>query len=170
MEALNGDSRSLVVVETYFADLGFTDAAERQAKRRLAYALNQLLEARKLSEADAAKMVGVTEAKVTMTNRDKSAVPTPVAIVGIPGGLEVRHDRLKELVKMKRIDAYEVIGREVVLYWRTLDAGQTADVSLSLVAAVPGTYTAPASRAYLYYTDEFKQWVPGVGVTITPKE
>ena len=65
MEALNGDSRSLVVVETYFADLGFTDAAERQAKRRLAYALNQLLEARKLSEADAAKMVGVTEAKVS---------------------------------------------------------------------------------------------------------
>ena len=106
---------------------------------------------------------GVTEANVTVTNRDKAAVPTPVAIVGIPGGLEVRHDRLKELVKAKRIDAYEVIGREVVLYWRTLDAGQTADVSLSLVAAVPGTYTAPASRAYLYYTDEFKQWAPGCG-------
>jgi alpha-2-macroglobulin-like protein len=111
---------------------------------------------------------GVTEANVTVTNRDKAAVPTPVAIVGIPGGLEVRHDRLKELVKSKRIDAYEVIGREVVLYWRTLDAGQTADVSLSLVATVPGTYTAPASRVYLYYTDEFKQWAPGVRVTITP--
>jgi hypothetical protein len=38
-----------------FADLGFPDAAERQAKLRLAYALNQVLEERKLSWADAAK-------------------------------------------------------------------------------------------------------------------
>jgi hypothetical protein len=29
-----------------FADLGFPDAAERQAKLRLAYALNQVLEER----------------------------------------------------------------------------------------------------------------------------
>lgn len=36
-----------------FADLGFHDAVERQAKLRLAYALNQVLEARKLSQADA---------------------------------------------------------------------------------------------------------------------
>jgi hypothetical protein len=40
---------------------------------------------------------------------------------------------------------------------------------LSLVAAVPGTFTAPASRAYLYYTDEFKDWVRGSQVTITPR-
>jgi predicted XRE-type DNA-binding protein len=34
-----------------FADLGFPDAAERQAKLRLACALNQVLEKRKLSQA-----------------------------------------------------------------------------------------------------------------------
>jgi hypothetical protein len=43
-----------------FADLGFPDAAERQAKLRLAYALNQLLEGRKLSQADVAKVLGLT--------------------------------------------------------------------------------------------------------------
>src|SRR5713101_9610071 len=48
-----------------FADLGFTDAAERQAKLRLAYALTQVLEARKLSQADAAKVLGVTQPKVS---------------------------------------------------------------------------------------------------------
>jgi predicted XRE-type DNA-binding protein len=48
-----------------FADLGFPDAAERQAKLRLAYALNQVLEARKLSQADAAKVLGVTQPKVS---------------------------------------------------------------------------------------------------------
>jgi Helix-turn-helix domain len=37
-----------------FADLGFPDAAERRAKLRLACALNQVLEARRLSRADSA--------------------------------------------------------------------------------------------------------------------
>ncbi|MCY3018976.1 MAG: hypothetical protein NTW87_08110 [Planctomycetota bacterium] len=112
---------------------------------------------------------GATEANVTVTNKAKEVVPTPVAIVGIPGGLEPRHDQLKELVKKGTIDAYEVIGREVVLYWRTMAADAKVDVPLSLIAAVPGSYTGPASRAYLYYTDEHKQWVEGVKVSITPK-
>jgi len=111
----------------------------------------------------------VTEADVTVTNSAKEGIPTPIAIIGIPGGLEVRHDQLKELVKSGKIDAYEVRGREVILYWRQLKAAQAVRLPLSLVAAVPGTYTAPASRAYLYYTDEFKDWVAGPQVTITPR-
>jgi hypothetical protein len=112
---------------------------------------------------------GVTEATVSIVNKSDQAIPTPVAIVGIPGGLEVRHDQLKELVKAGRIDAYEVIGREVVLYWRYLKAKDKFDLPLSLVAAVPGSYTGPASRAYLYYTDEYKTWAPGLKVSITPR-
>lgn len=48
-----------------FADLGFPDAAERQAKLRLAYALNQLLAERQLSQAEAAKVLGVSQPKVS---------------------------------------------------------------------------------------------------------
>jgi len=109
---------------------------------------------------------GVTEATVSIANKSDQVLPTPVAIVGIPGGLEVRQDQLKELVKSGRIDAYEVIGREVVLYWRHLKAKDKFDLPLSLVAAVPGSYTGPASRAYLYYTDEYKNWAPGMKVSI----
>jgi hypothetical protein len=112
---------------------------------------------------------GVTDAIVSIANTSDQVLPTPVAIVGIPGGLEVRHDQLKELVKSGKISAYEVIGREVVLYWRYLKANDKFDLSLSLVAAVPGVYTGPASRAYLYYTDEYKSWAPGLKVTITPR-
>jgi uncharacterized protein YfaS (alpha-2-macroglobulin family) len=112
---------------------------------------------------------GITEARVVVTNKSDKDAATPVAIVGVPGGLEVRHDQLKELVKEGKIDAYEVNGREVVLYWRQIKAGAKADLSLSLTAAVPGTYTAPASRAYEYYTDEFKQWVEGATVKIAPR-
>lgn len=46
-----------------FADLGFPKAAERQAKLRLAYALNQVLEGRKLSQADGAKVLGLIQPK-----------------------------------------------------------------------------------------------------------
>ena len=110
-----------------------------------------------------------TEANVTVRNKSKEVVPTPVAIVGLPGGLEPRHDQLKELVKKGTIDAYEVLGREVVLYWRTLAGEANVELPLSLIAAVPGTYTGPASRAYLYYTDEHKRWIEGAQVEIAPK-
>jgi hypothetical protein len=47
--------------------------------------------------------------------------------------------------------------------------GITGDSLSECGAAVPGTYTGPASRAYLYYTDEFKCWTQGLGVTISPR-
>jgi predicted XRE-type DNA-binding protein len=56
-----------------FAGLGFPDAAERQAKLRLAYALNQVLEERKLSQSDAAKVLGVTQPKVSALRHYKLA-------------------------------------------------------------------------------------------------
>lgn len=111
-----------------------------------------------------------TEARVFVTNKSDQKLPTTVAIFGVPGGLEVRHDQLKELVKKHTVDAYEVIGRDVVLYWRGMEPRKKLDVSLSLIAAVPGTYTGPASRAYLYYTDNHKTWLAGLKVSIAPKQ
>jgi hypothetical protein len=39
-----------------FADLGYADAAERQAKLRLAHALNQVLDTRHLTQVAAARV------------------------------------------------------------------------------------------------------------------
>src|SRR5947199_2323315 len=71
----SGERRETVTRGTrnVFADLGFPDAAERQAKLRLAYALNQVLGARKLSQADAAKVLGVTQPKVSALRHYKLA-------------------------------------------------------------------------------------------------
>ena len=124
----------------------------------------------RLSLADKNMTEGeLTEARLTVINKDKEKVPNPVAIVGISGGLEARHDQLKELVKAERIAAYEVLGRDLVLYWRALEGGERVDLPISVLAAIPGTYTGPASRAYLYYTDEHKTWVDGMRVEITPR-
>jgi predicted XRE-type DNA-binding protein len=56
-----------------FADLGYVDAEERQAKLRLAYALNQVLDERKLTQAQAAKVLAVTQPKVSALRRYKLA-------------------------------------------------------------------------------------------------
>jgi len=56
-----------------FADLGFPDASRRQAKLRLAYALNRVLAAQKLSQAEAAKVLGVTQPKVSALRHYKLA-------------------------------------------------------------------------------------------------
>ena len=48
-----------------FADLGYTDAAERQIKTRLALAVNELLTARKLKQREIALLLGVPQPKVS---------------------------------------------------------------------------------------------------------
>ena len=40
------------------------------------------------------------------------------------------------------------------------------DLLINLLAAVPGTYEAPASSAYLYYTAEDKAWTTPVKLTV----
>ena len=75
MASRNAEPRESITRGTgnVFADLGFPDAAERQAKLRLAYALNGLLEKRKLSQAGAAKVLGVSQPKVSALRNYKLA-------------------------------------------------------------------------------------------------
>jgi uncharacterized protein YfaS (alpha-2-macroglobulin family) len=111
----------------------------------------------------------VVEATARVTNLTDTLLPTVVAIVGVPGGLEPRIDQLKELQKAQTIDAYEIRGRDVVLYWRGMTPKQQVRVPVSLVAVVPGKYTGPASRAYLYYGDEQKAWVDALVADVAAK-
>jgi predicted XRE-type DNA-binding protein len=68
-----GEAREGVIrgTKNVFADLGFADADERQTKLRLAFALNQILERRGLTQAAAAKALGVNQPKVSALIRYK---------------------------------------------------------------------------------------------------
>jgi predicted XRE-type DNA-binding protein len=57
-----------------FADLGFPDASERQARLRLAYALNKVLQERDRSAAGTAKVLGITRANVSTLRSYKLSV------------------------------------------------------------------------------------------------
>ncbi len=48
-----------------FADLGLTNAAEKQTKVRLTVAINQVIEHRKLSQVSAARRLKVSQPKVS---------------------------------------------------------------------------------------------------------
>jgi len=48
-----------------FADLGFADAEDRQTKLRLAYALNTIMDAQRLTQAAAAARLGLNQPKVS---------------------------------------------------------------------------------------------------------
>ncbi len=108
----------------------------------------------------------VTGLKAIISNQSEEAAPNPIAIIGIPGGLEIRYDKLKELKAAGVIASFEIRGGELILYWRQLKAKEERVVEIDLTAVLPGSYTAPASRAYEYYNAEHKAWVEGSAVTI----
>jgi hypothetical protein len=99
------------------------------------------------------------------------AVPVPmvVAVIGIPGGFEPRVDQLQELKKSNLVDFVESKPGQVILYWRALKSQATLDIPIQALANVPGNYDSPASRAYLFYSDEDKVWAKGFSVKIQPQ-
>jgi predicted XRE-type DNA-binding protein len=48
-----------------FADLGFSDAGERQTKTRLAMAITEIIQVRKLKQVGAAKLLDIPQPKVS---------------------------------------------------------------------------------------------------------
>jgi hypothetical protein len=100
-----------------------------------------------------------------------------VAVVGLPGGLTIPEDlkQLKDHVRLPEgggrplVSAFEIRGRELVLYWRDLAPGQVIEVPVDLTCRVPGEYSGPASRAYLYYNADLKHWAEPLKVSIAAK-
>jgi len=108
---------------------------------------------------------------VELSNTSGKDQPMTLAIVGLPAGLEARPDQLEEMKEAGKFAYYEINARELIFYWRGLSKdtnhGDRIKLNLDLVAEIPGKYTAPASRAYLYYTAEQKHWVDPLRVEIT---
>jgi alpha-2-macroglobulin-like protein len=102
-----------------------------------------------------------------ITNRTQDGIPMTLARIGIPGGLTFQTWQLKELKDKGVIDFYETGAREIVVYLRAMAPGAHKQIDLDLLASLPGTYVAPATSAYLYYTDEDKTWTAPTAITVT---
>jgi hypothetical protein len=88
----------------------------------------------------------------------------------LKGLVRLRDRDAKDGAVGRYISAFEVQGRELVLYWRDLAKGEKIEISLDLICRVPGEYRGPAGRAYLYYDAAKKFWTEPLAVTIKAKE
>jgi alpha-2-macroglobulin-like protein len=109
----------------------------------------------------AARTVSVGETvrlKATVSNKKDEEIPSAMAIVGIPAGFTVQPWQLKELQEKQVFDYYEILGNNIAIYYRGMGPKAVKEINLDLKAEMPGEYDAPASSAYLYYTNEYKTW------------
>jgi hypothetical protein len=104
----------------------------------------------------------------TLKNITAEGQPMTMAIIGIPAGFSTQPWQLKELQEKGVIDFYEVVGNNIACYYRALAPNAVKQINLDLKAELPGEYEAPASSAYLYYTNEHKKWVGLERVFVNP--
>jgi hypothetical protein len=134
--------------------------------------LTTKLDRMELAEGDSTRL------GVTVENVSGKGQGMTVAVVGLPAGLKLPEDfkQLKDLARLRDegkkpgiIGAFEVRGRELVLYWRDLAPDAKIDLSLDVIGHVPGEYHGPASRAYLYYNADAKYWAEPLAATVNAK-
>jgi hypothetical protein len=106
--------------------------------------------------------------RLTTVIKNSSAkdAPSAMAMIGIPAGLSLQPWQLKEMLETQKADFYEIIDNYLVLYYRSIRAGESKTVELDLKAEVPGNYRAAASRSYMYYTAEYKDWEEGESIRV----
>ena len=127
--------------------------------------LTTKLSSNKAEEGQTVRMSAVLE------NASGAGQGMAVAIIGLPAGLALPTDlqELRELTRAGKIDAFEVRGRELVIYWRELSPDAKLEVNVNLICQIPGQYRGPASRAYLYYNADERWWVDPLAIDIKEK-
>ncbi|MBW6482347.1 MAG: hypothetical protein K0B10_04730 [Vicingaceae bacterium] len=101
-----------------------------------------------------------------VSNKQDKGMPMTMAVVGIPSGLSAQPWQLKELQEKGTIGFYEITDNFVVFYFRDLAPNAFHTINLDLKAEVPGSFEAPATSGYLYYTNEYKCWSNTGSITI----
>jgi hypothetical protein len=104
--------------------------------------------------------------EVLVRNRSAEGQPMTIAVIGLPAGLDLPTSVLDDQKKAGAFDLWELRGRELALYWRSLAPSVERRVALDLVAAVPGVTTGPSSRAYLYYTPASVRWASPLRIEV----
>lgn len=115
----------------------------------------------KLETAISANKVKVGQTvriSTVLTNKTNTGLPMTIAVLGLPAGVSAQPWQLKELQEKKIVDFYEVTPSTVIFYFRQMKPEEVRTINLDCKAEVPGFFTAPSSRAYLYYTNEYKAW------------
>lgn len=96
--------------------------------------------------------------RVRVHNRTDQGQPMAIANVGLPAALEVPTEVLDALQKSGAFEFWEIRGRTLSFYWRDLAPSAEHSFVVDCLGKLPGTTTAPAANAYLYYTPDMRRW------------
>lgn len=106
--------------------------------------------------------------KAVLTNTKNEGLAMTIATIGIPAGFTLQPWQLKEMQEKGIFDYYETEGNTLILYYRQMNPLEVKEINLDLRVELAGKYAAPASSAYLYYTNEHKAWTSVGEVEIVP--
>ncbi|MGV3722911.1 MAG: alpha-2-macroglobulin family protein [Actinomycetota bacterium] len=90
-------------------------------------------------------------ATVRIRSRQAARLEMLIADVGLAPGFAPDTESLDALVRLKRIDRYEVTPRQLILYLRHLPPGEELRLPVRMRARFPVRARTPASAAYEYY-------------------
>lgn len=124
--------------------------------------------------ADSVKEGETVKLHAILENRSTSGQGMTIAVVGLPGGLTIPEDakQLNELTRAgggdesNRPSAWELRGRDLVLYWRQLGPKSKVEFRLDLIARLPGAFHGPPSRVYAVYDSDRKFWCDPLAIRI----
>ena len=133
-----------------------------ESSRQCAVSLETKLSAKQVKVGETLRL------SATLKNKTNEGQPMTMAIIGLPAGFTAQPWQLKEMQEKGVVDFYEIIGNNVACYYRDLAPGEQKQINFDLKAEVAGEYNAPASSAYLYYTNEHKDWVGLEKVFVNP--
>lgn len=119
------------------------------------------------STCELADIVGM---EIIMSNIEQRPLANPTLVIGIPSGLSMDHKQLKELKEDELFDYFEIFENRLIIYFNEISALDEKKVVLDLKAEIPGQYTAPPSKAYLYYDEENVIWQRGEKIEVKYKE
>jgi alpha-2-macroglobulin-like protein len=113
---------------------------------------------------------GTVRLAVQLANTSDGVLPRPVVQVGLPAGLELSTAVLDGMKKSGRIAAYEIAPRRVTLHWQSLEAGAVAELDVELSASLCGSFTGPASSAWLQDSPQARCWAEPLVIKIVERE
>ncbi len=99
---------------------------------------------------------------VRVAYRKPGTAPMVIVDLGIPPGFDVMSEDLAALVKEKRIERFDLTGRQIILYLTGVEQGRPFEFSYRLKARFPIRAKTLRSTVYEYYNPDTR----GVAVPV----
>jgi hypothetical protein len=96
----------------------------------------------------------IITATVTITNNDPTLLGMVLVSLGLPPGFALVTQDLAALRVEGTISEFEVTGKQIILYFNAIPAGEPTVLSYSLVAQYPIKAQTGGSEVHLYYDSQ----------------